>query len=383
MRAGIHIGSLTGWLGATTPMHDLGYTALRMWNTGTTWKRLETSQDTWAAGAVARLNDNARIISAAGKGVLFTLGQPPGWASDTTPDADNSYNPAPPTTDADWVDYLGYVVARLPLGSAYELWNEIDLTSYWDGATARLIELHDLAYDTIKALDPTATFVSASVSSDPNALVAYLDGIAATDVVGVHCYIHPNQPEATIQYLRWVRAVAQRCGFGDKPIWDTESGWGYYKLNGSNVVSSDSERLYTDTNCMAQPLACAYVARWLLAHQIGRTDAAYWYGMDFSYSIRFVTDLDNPVTTTDAAAAYRYWVQFLAGATLSRFRQVPPLYSVDWSKNGASGRIYWCRDDVTQNVDLSGFTSGVDVLGASITLSASYSVTHSPVIVTR
>lgn len=193
---GLHIGSLSGWYGATTPYFDLGQRSLRLWNTGTTWKRLETSKGTWATNAVARLDANVAIAQQQGVQLVMTLGQPPGWASETEPDPGNSYNPAPPVNDADWTDYIAFVAARMPTGSAYEVWNEIDLDHYWSGTTARLIELHNLAYDTIKGIDPTAKVLSASVSSDATALIDYLPSVAdKTDVIGMHAYVHPNQPD--------------------------------------------------------------------------------------------------------------------------------------------------------------------------------------------
>ncbi len=56
---------------------------------------------------------------------------------------------------------------------------------------------------------------------------------------------------------------------------------------------------------------------------------------------------------------------------------------MDWIKPGSRGRIFWCDDDETQTVDLSGYSSGTDVLGDPITLSASYQVGMSPVFCAR
>lgn len=380
---GLHINKATSFSSPQTPWHDVGQRSVRLWDTSTRWRNLEPTKGAFEFGL---LDEYVSSAVANNCHILLTLGQPPAWATGGEA-TDETYNANPPDSDTDWTDYIEAVVARMPAGTAYEIWNEPDLTAFYVGTKARLAELHILAHDAIKAIDPTATIVSASVSRDVGYLHGYLSLVSDhTDVVGVHGYVYPVSPSATVQRIKWARAVARRHGLAAAPVWDTEAAWHSFYDEGvlNNGPASSSITAYDDASCMPQALAAAYVARWLVANEVGGADRSYWYGLDYWWNaVRMVTDLSSPSTLTDAALAHRYWAGFLAGSTISRFRQVPPLYSVDWSKNGASGRIYWCRDDATQNVDLSGFSSGVDVLGAAITLTASYSVTHSPVIVTR
>jgi hypothetical protein len=377
---GLHISKATALSSPQTPWHDVGQGSTRLWDTGTNWRAIETAKGVfdWA-----KLDANVALSIANNCHILFTLGQAPNWATGNTSSSQygTAYNSIPPTDDQDWVDFIEALVQRLPAGSAYEVWNEPDLTGFYSGSVARLIELHILAYDTIKALDPTAIIVSACPTGSAAYFYSYLPGVVGkTDVIGMHTYMYPRPPEASIQIIKWVRSVARKSGHSGA-IWDTEGTWNTFKLAGVTTGPPVSVT-YLASSPLVMPgdLAAAYVARQLLCLFIGGGDRQYFYGLDHGWSaLRMVADLSNPGIQTDAAAARRYVSRLLMGASLSRFRQVPPLYSVDWSGGGTRGRIFWCDDDATQVVDLSVYKRGTDVLGNPIELSVSYEVAHSPV----
>lgn len=368
-----------------TPWHDLGFRSVRLWDTRTAWRLLEPTKGQWTWTV---LDANISLAVQQGCHIIYTLGQPPTWATNDVAtghgETADGANASPPTSDDDWVDYIQAIVPRFPTGTAYEVWNEPNLTDYYSGTVERLIELHILAYDTIKAIDPSAIILNAPPSGTGQFyLKNYLPSVADyTDVVGYHAYTIQLTPEDAVQRLRWVRHAAIRAGLGSKPMWNTEHTTHSWP-DGSGPATS-AVTLSSDESLLPEAQAAAYAARHVLTALIGKVERTYFYGMDHWWSaIRLVTDLEDPTTLTDAATALRHAYTFLDGATISRFRQVPPLYTVDWSKNGESGRILWCDDDETQSVDLTEFTSGTDVLGDAITLSASYEVTHSPVFVTR
>ncbi len=126
----------------------------------------------------------------------------------------------------------------------------------------------------------------------------------------------------------------------------------------------------------------AYI-RLLGSTSIDWQDRSHFYGVDFDNAQITLVETGTPSVLTPAGIAHRTVANLLTGAQLYRFRQRPPLYTVDWTKAGGRGRIFWCDDDETQTVDLSGYSSGTDVLGDPITLSAAYEVGMSPVFCAR
>lgn len=378
---GMHILRPSTASGASqTPWHgELGFTHFRQWDTFTNHKTVEpTVKGTYVTTQI----DPVMAVAAANNApVLYTLGSGPEWATGGTVPA-GELNPNPYTDLNDLVDYVEWLLNRYPIIEALEMWNEPHDEKYYLGTAANLATLTETVSAAAKAIRPSIKIVTGAPNSRFG-FTFFSDYLAALDpatidAVGYHMYsysLDPLWPEHVVQQNRLLKAVMRRWGYADKPFWNTE--WGYHNFYLNGVVQDG------DTELMTDAMGAAYMARMLLMGALCGWERSYYYQMDNDWCTIRLIDVDAKDTVLDAGTAYRYWAGFLAGATLSRFRQVPPLYSVDWSKNGASGRIYWCRDDATQNVDLSGFTSGVDVLGASITLSASYSVTHSPVIVTR
>lgn len=374
MRFGIHVNKPSTGSNPRTPFPDIGATDYRIWDSGRTWRLLEATDGVFGT----RFNEDVAYARAAGCELLYTAGQAPAWATGGEvggASAGIAYNNKNPDDLDDWVAYLTYLDDTFDF-EAYEIWNEIDNSIFWNGTTEQMQSLHEAAYDLLKPRGKT--IVSANVSdggvpigSGANSLLDYLtpEIIAKSDAIAYHNYVHPLQPESLIVSLRHTRAIMRRAGAGHLPLWNTEFTW----VDGNGV----------DTVPFSESKGAAYISRAMIANVIGGADRCYFYGVDYATSQIRMVDLDTPSTLLEPAIAFRTTAAVLSGAHLSRFRQVPPLYTVDWSKNGVRGRILWCDDDETQSVDLTEFTSGTDVLGDAITLSASYEVTHSPVFVTR
>ena len=80
---------------------------------------------------------------------------------------------------------------------SYEIWNEANLKTFWNGTPEEMAELTKRAYDIIKKIDPAAQVVSASpstrlASSFTTFYPAYLKALAAknwpVDVMAIHTY---------------------------------------------------------------------------------------------------------------------------------------------------------------------------------------------------
>jgi hypothetical protein len=106
----------------------------------------------------------------------------------------------------------------------------------------------------------------------------------------------------------------------------------------------------------------------------------HWGPDEFAFSQLDLLNRENTALLDPAGDAYAYMTAQLSGARLRKSRSQGLMF-IDFTKNGQSGRIYWRRDGESGNVDLSGNSSGADVYGAPITLSATYNVTSSPIYV--
>lgn len=209
---------------------------------GMRWHNLNPSSGTFSwTDADAWVN----AMYAAGKDICFLLGFTPDWASASTPNTGKYDNGTtaratnqPPANTADWDAFCSAVATRY-LGKIkyYEVWNEVNYTSYWSGTAAQLAVLVRRANQVIKAIDPTAKIIAPIVQEPETGgtgnayLVSFLDasdsaagtGKLWIDVCGIHMYppkynfqVHQNQI-VNVQATLDARSLTQK-------IWNTETG---------------------------------------------------------------------------------------------------------------------------------------------------------------
>ena len=151
------------------------------------------------------------------------------------PPAGARLNPTNP-----WARFVGAAVTRYkPGGDAgtnirhWEIWNEPDLCHFWSGTPQEFARLLKVAYIVIKWIDPEAFVVFGGLAHFENgqwlydmldaleddSLSAQNDGFF--DAAGSH---HYSLSYVGYQYTKKVRSALDSRGWGDKPIWITESG---------------------------------------------------------------------------------------------------------------------------------------------------------------
>jgi len=133
-----------------------------------------------------------------------------------------------------WAHWVG-AVAHHYRGrvESYEIWNEPDLDQYWNGSPGQYVDLLRSAYPAIKANDPDATVVMAGMAIfiDRGFMPEVIQTLATLpngaendyffDVMSIHIY---SDPDTLYEELADVRALLDRYGMDDKPIWLTETG---------------------------------------------------------------------------------------------------------------------------------------------------------------
>ena len=215
------------------------------------WEQIEpvakgqTVDATFGGSTWDKFDDIVSRASATGLRVMFRLDTSPRWALQAgAPDG-----LSPPLNDNDYFDFVGQVAARYRgRVSAYQIWNEPNLTSEWGrrppDAAAYALLLRGAA-SRIRAADPSALVVMAALSptltenSDALNELVYLQQLyeagvrGAFDVLAVQAYGLRGGPDdariddSDVTFSRpvLVHQVMISNGDANVPVWATEMGW--------------------------------------------------------------------------------------------------------------------------------------------------------------
>jgi hypothetical protein len=279
--------------------------------------------------------------------VILPLVLTPQWAS-SRPNEPSSYAPgnaAEPKDMADWRDYVRTIGTRYKgRVHEYEIWNEPNLKEFYSGSIPQLVEMARIAYTTLKEIDSSNIVCSPSITSayGVNWLDSYLKagGKNYADVLGYHFYVNPKPPELMVPLIKQVKAVMQSNGVGNKPLWDTESGWAIQ--NTQTAVTAATGNGFNST-VLPVDVASAYLARAYILNWASGVSRFYWYAWDDG--IMGLTEADGK-TIKPPAKAYREIENWLIGA---RMTTCGTDEAGNWScqitrDNGYRGWILWNPD---------------------------------------
>lgn len=230
------------------PMHietaaSTGYTAIRLWDTGTDWASLAPQPHLWKFD---RIDEYLAASEKAHLKILWTLGNTPRWAS-SRPNEKCAYGygcAAEPANIDDWRRYVRTIATTFRGRiECYELWNEASFPTdpafkqpgaggaaaqFFTGSIDSMVNLARVAYEEIKRADPKACVLSPSFHSSGNwveKFERFLDagGGKYFDVASQHFY-YGDGPEQSVPVIRAVRQVLDKHGLGKVPVWNTEVG---------------------------------------------------------------------------------------------------------------------------------------------------------------
>ena len=252
--------------GGATPWPEVPFAEWRLWDAFVAWPSLEPRKGQWHFEMLDRY---VALAERGGVGLLLPLGLSPAWAS-SRPSEKSTYSPgnaAEPTDIRDWRTYVRTVATRYKGRiHEYEIWNEPNLKGFWTGDVGQMIDLTREAYEVIHRIDPDARVVSPSATGPNGAgwLREFLrrGGGQYVDVIGYHFYVMPQPPEMMVPLINNVREVMRENGAGAKPLWNTETGWGYPRPFPS------------------RELAASYLVRAHLLAWSSGVQRFYWYAWD-------------------------------------------------------------------------------------------------------
>jgi hypothetical protein len=295
-RFGLHIhDAIHHW-----PSVTFGY--WRVWDAGVTWPQVETSRGVYD---FSLFDQYVALAEQHNLKIIYTIGNTPQWTS-TDPNRVGYQGlpgaTAPPQNMQDWQDYVRTIASRYK-GKiyAYEIWNEVNLDGYWTGSVAQMVQIAQVAYQTIKQVDPAAVVLAPSVvqekGKDYMRNFFNAGGDKYSDGVAYHLYDTNPTPELIVDRVyNDTSAIAKQWG---KQIWDTEVGWGPWGTPSSNLEAAS----FTARTMILQAAAGINVVVWFA-----------WDDRDWDH-IPFVgPDFQTP---TAAAGAFNQVQAWLLNSTIT------------------------------------------------------------------
>lgn len=171
--------------------------------------------------------------------ILYVPGSTSTWAASnrsqgTYPNKGAASNPR---YLSDWRRWVTAVVTRYgPSIEAYQIWNEANLATFWQGTPRQMARLTWEAKEIIRRLDPTAHVVAASStvrlrSAFTRFFPAYLKELRRlgwpVDAFAIHTYGPSTAtPALRAKYERLARAELRDAHAPIRPLWDTEVNYG-------------------------------------------------------------------------------------------------------------------------------------------------------------
>jgi len=324
-----------------TPWPSISFGTLRLWDTYTAWPWLEPNKGDFRFHDLGKLVD---LASSQGAEVILPLGLSPAWAS-ARPAEKSSYLPgfaAEPKHIRDWTNYV-YAVGKEFKGRIryYQLWNEPNLLGFYSGTQEKLLELAREAYKTLKEVD-TSNVVISSPGTGAEAGTKWLDefltqgGGDSADVIGFHFYVAQGGPEDMVPLIQKVSKIMSDRGVGNKPLWNTESGW--FSQGRQLVLKPEGTGLKSRVLDFEEGVA--FVARSFILNWAAGVERFCWYAWDNRNM--GLTEADGK-TWKPAAAAYAHTYGWLIGATMKSCRLTKEgTWVCELSRgNGYSGWILW------------------------------------------
>ena len=312
---GMHIHHLFTGSSVVTPWPAVPFSCWRLWDSYVTWANLEPEKGKWNFATLDKYVDIAEQHHVE---ILLTLSWTPQWASARP--QEREYGPlgaaAEPQKMADWQEYVRTVATRYK-GRIhdYEIWNEPNSKGFYTGTIPQLVQIAGAAYTTLKLVDPHVTVTSPPCAGPEG--VGWLDeylragGGRYADVIGYHFYVNSEPPEQMVPLIHQVEQTMQKNGVGEKPLWDTETGWAIQ--NNQNTVKPAGKHGVASI-VLAPDMAAAYLARAYVLSWASGASRLYWYAWD--NGVMGLVDRDGK-TLKSPALAYGQVENWLVGATMT------------------------------------------------------------------
>lgn len=268
---GMHVPSIAQ---GTDP--SVSYGAIRLWDSGVAWGQVEQKDNSYWWDGLDRAIGTANTQNVK---IMYVLGSTPNWAASNKKQGSypNKGAASMPSLKA-WKGWVQAVCSRYADSiESYQIWNEANLTTFWQGSPKQMAQLTKEAYRIIRACDPTAKVVAASStvrlqSAYKKFFPAYLKELRKLnwpiDAVAVHLYpASTGTPGTRATSIAQVKKDMRSAKVpASKALWDTEINYG---IKGPGKGNPDRN--------INGSQAAAWVAQTYLDNVRLGVARAYWY----------------------------------------------------------------------------------------------------------
>ena len=240
----LSVGPEVGWNAGLTSLAPPVAPLYRLWDMKVAWNDINPAPGVFN---FTELDRRVALVNSWGARPVLVLGLTPTWAS-TNPGAGNGIwgagSAAPPISMDSWREYVSAVVNRYGGQiAAYEVWNEANLTTFWQGSPQQMAEMTSIASQIIgESALVLAPSVTTRLLSGARFMKPFIDALtinpSGIDVWTIHTYPKGDAgpgPEGAAQerrddIVRWQAALVEAVGPSSpwltKQLWDTEVNFG-------------------------------------------------------------------------------------------------------------------------------------------------------------
>lgn len=212
---------------------DIPYGSMRLWDTVTRWGNIAPKAGVWEFD---RMDVFVNTGIQNGAKVLYTLGSTPTWAS-ARPGEKCPYGfgcGAESVRLAHWEEYVRRVAQRYGNRiQAYELWNEpyfsdfsrdVGQPGFFTGSVQQMITMAASARRILDEFAPNAQLCTPGFVNGPDRLEKFLADGGKQYVQAICYHFYAEDTGHFSQQVIDVRAIMQRQGLENLPLWNTETG---------------------------------------------------------------------------------------------------------------------------------------------------------------
>lgn len=327
-----------------TPWPNEPVAGLRMWDDASSWALVSTGPGSYDWTPIDFWLQQAQTH---GADVLYDLARTPVWAqcapSDTTCGSGDTtvtcaysqlsseggpgqcFPPSDLHVDGTgpnqiWINWVTDVATHSVNSTTahikyYEIWNEPNTVSQWQGTAQQLVRMAQDAQCIIKGkncnslstysktgIDPSAVvltpaFTGTTQSDVTTAMQGYLQagGGQYADAIAFHGYLGPNPPEQFANVYSAFSGMLSTQSQQTKQVFNTEASWGV----NNPILDPDKQ--------------AAWLSRYILLQASLGVTRFYWYSWDVSG----VNLWSSSGGTTPAGVAFGQMNKWLTGATVS------------------------------------------------------------------
>jgi hypothetical protein len=148
---------------------DVPIGSIRLWDTGVSWREINTAPGVYDWSTLDQVVD---LANSKGAAVLYVFGNTPAWAAEPKCLAEQggaikgAGANCPPADLKTFSTFAGEIAKKYGTDiESYELWNEGNIGTFWDGSVQQLFDMTNEGAKAIKSANPKALIASVSVTT--------------------------------------------------------------------------------------------------------------------------------------------------------------------------------------------------------------------------